>query len=608
MVRNIGIKWRHRVPQVCFVLVLAFSGVLVGTFWKYSEALSWVSHTNEVKSGISAMLEDMQNAAVGTRTYLLAPNDLAKKASQESMAQVVPTIDFLELLTVDNPAQQRHLKQLRPIVQEIAARDARVVERRGRTTLDDALSVFDTGADMPDIQQFRDTIFAMQQEEARLFASRLDGLHRSLLTLEASASLLLLIVVASLILWMVFENDDARRTIISDVRREEQESRIRQMHKVDAIGELTGGLAHDLNNMLAVIVSGLNLVERRIKAGDADVQRFLDAAMDGAMRAAKLTGRLMAFARQQPLASVKIEPNRLIVGMDELLQSSLGQAIKVQTVLSSGLWPVNTDVGQLENAILNLAVNARDAMPQGGQLTIETANTDFDATYAMQNGVQKGQYVQIAVSDTGTGMSAETIAKAFDPFFTTKGVGKGTGLGLSQVYGFVKQSGGNIKIYSELGHGTSIKMYLPRSRQSAEDKQIDAARVEAWPNLKKDNSAHLVLVVEDDPRVNEMTVSSLRELGYTVIHADGASGALDLLSKHPGTALLFTDIVMPDVNGRQLAAEALKRFPQLKVLYTTGFAKNALLRTDKMNHNLNLIAKPFTLVQIADKLREVLAV
>lgn len=290
--------------------------------------------------------------------------------------------------------------------------------------------------------------------------------------------------------------------------------------------------------------------------------------------------------------------------MSDLMQRALGETIETQTVLNAGLWHANADVGQLENAILNLAINARDAMPKGGKLTIETANPQFDDAYARQHGVPKGDYVLISVTDSGTGMSADVAAKAFDPFFTTKGVG--TGLGLSQVYGFIKQSNGHITIYSEPGHGTTIKMYLPRLYDAGPEQELNTAKEEAWPNLRRDNSGHLILVVEDDARVNELTVSSLRELGYTVIHANGAKSALQQLDAHPGTTMLFTDIVMPEVNGRQLATEVLRRQPEIKVLYTTGFTRNAIVHSGKLDAGLNFIPKPFTLVQLDAKMREVL--
>jgi len=245
-------------------------------------------------------------------------------------------------------------------------------------------------------------------------------------------------------------------------RRTAAESQLRQLQKMESLGRLTGGIAHDFNNMLAIVIGGLNLAQRRLARGEKDVAKYLDGAMDGATRAATLTQRLLAFSRQQPLAPEAIDANKLVSGLAELLTRSLGEMVQLETILGAGLWKAKADPAELENVIVNLAVNARDAMPDGGKLTVETCNVHVDDDYAREADIAPGQYVQIAVTDTGTGMSPEVLAKAFDPFFTTKPVGKGTGLGLSQLFGFVRQSGGHVRVYSELGHGTTFKVYLPR--------------------------------------------------------------------------------------------------------------------------------------------------
>ena len=289
--------------------------------------------------------------------------------------------------------------------------------------------------------------------------------------------------------------------------------------------------------------------------------------------------------------------------MSELLRHSLGTDVQLETVLAGGLWQSHIDPNQLENAILNLAVNARDAMPEGGRLTIETANCHLDERYAANNlGVPAGQYVMIAVTDTGTGMSPAVIAKAFDPFFTTKEVGRGTGLGLSQVYGFVKQSGGHVKIYSELGQGTTVKVYLPRlSATAAQDVSDQTA-----PGLAMGDLQDTILVVEDEPAVRRFSVEALSELGYRVLEADGAVAALRLLDAHPEISLLFTDVVMPETNGRKLADEALRRRPDLKVLFTTGYTRNAVVHNGVLDADVELIGKPFTVEDLAIKVRQVL--
>ncbi|MFS2048924.1 ATP-binding protein, partial [Variovorax sp. CT11-76] len=306
---------------------------------------------------------------------------------------------------------------------------------------------------------------------------------------------------------------------------------------------------------------------------------------------------------REHVVEVVRDANRLVAGMSDLLRRSLSGAIQLETVLAGGLWRTHADPNQLENVILNLAVNGRDAMPEGGRLTIETANTHLDERYAVEHlGLSAGQYVMIAVSDTGSGMPAAVVAKAFDPFFTTKEVGRGTGLGLSQVYGFVKQSGGHVKIYSEVGEGTAVKVYLPRLLGApAEDEKAEAA-----PDAPLGGTEELILVVEDEPAVRQLTVAALTELGYRVLQADGAAAALKLIDAHPEIQLLFTDVVMPETNGRKLADEALRRRPGLKVLFTTGYTRNAVVHNGVLDAGVHLIGKPFTIEELAVRVREVL--
>ncbi|HWJ18785.1 MAG TPA: CHASE3 domain-containing protein [Geobacterales bacterium] len=288
---------------------------------------------------------------------------------------------------------------------------------------------------------------------------------------------------------------------------------------------------------------------------------------------------------------------------EEVLRRTLGEHIAVETVLAGGLWRTHADPGQLENAIVNLAVNSRDAMPDGGKLTIETANASLDETYAAQHvDVPAGQYVLLAVSDTGQGMPADVVAKAFEPFFTTKGLGKGTGLGLSQVLGFVRQSGGHVKIYSEPHHGTTIKIYLPRFMGAA-DELLPVVPVEEAPAGQQHE---VVLVVEDEERMLQVSCDAFRELGYTVLQAGGPIAALRVIDVHPEITLLFTDVVMPEMNGRQLAREAVLRLPKLKILYTTGFSRNAVIHNGVLDQDVNFISKPFTIEQLASKARAVL--
>jgi signal transduction histidine kinase len=380
------------------------------------------------------------------------------------------------------------------------------------------------------------------------------------------------------------------------------EEALRQAQKMEAVGQLTGGVAHDFNNMLAVIIGSLDLAQRRLAKGAVGIERHLHNAREGAERAASLTQRLLAFSRQQPLAPRVLNANRLVSEMSDLLRRTLGETIDLEAVLAGGLWPVNADPNQLESAILNLAVNARDAMPDGGQLTIETANTYLDDRYVKQHiGLSAGQYVMIAVSDRGHGMTPEVLARVFDPFFTTKAVGKGTGLGLSMVYGFIKQSGGHVTAYSEPGHGTTVKLYLPRHIGADED--VHAGPVGPTPET---GGAEVVLVVEDDERVRAMSVEALKELGYIVYQAGGGEEALRMLDSLSRLDLLFTDIVMAGMTGRQLAEKVVARSPHVKVLYTTGYTRNAVVHNGVIDPGVEFLPKPFSVADLAAKVRSVL--
>ncbi len=378
-----------------------------------------------------------------------------------------------------------------------------------------------------------------------------------------------------------------------------------QSQKMEAVGQLTGGIAHDFNNMLHVILGTIDTLERHVRIQEPGFVRALELAQQSARRAATLTRQLLAFARRQPLQPKALDPNRLVAGMSDLLRRALGESVAFETVLAGGIWPISADANQLENAILNLALNARDAMPAGGKLTIETANAHLDEAYAERHAdVAAGQYVMIAVSDTGIGMSSDTIDKAFEPFFTTKANGLGTGLGLSQVYGFVKQSGGHVKLYSELGDGTTVKVYLPRHGTP----EVVAETAAAAVPLAGAGGSETILVVEDDEGARAYCVAALGELGYRVLAAADGPSALRLLDAEPAVSLLFTDVGLPGgLNGRQLADAALARRPDLKVLFTTAYARNAIVHQGRLDPGVELLGKPFTFADLAAKVRRVLS-
>jgi CheY-like chemotaxis protein len=326
--------------------------------------------------------------------------------------------------------------------------------------------------------------------------------------------------------------------------------------------------------------------------------------VQGAERAASLTARLLAFSRQQALAPQIVDLNKLVAGMAEILRRTIPENVQIETVLAGGLWRTYADGQALESAIINLAANARDAMPDGGKLTIETANAYLDDSYvAAHADVKAGQYVMIAVTDTGAGMPPDVVGRAFDPFFTTKPTGQGTGLGLSQVHGFIRQSGGHVAVYSEPGHGTTVKLYLPRHFSGAQAGDEERRETERLPHSQKGET---ILVVEDDAAVRRLAVEMLEELGYTTLEADSADGALAQLDAHPDVALLFTDVVMPGMNGRQLANEALHRRPDLAVLFTTGYTRNAIVHHGILDPDVHVIMKPHSLETLATKLRELL--
>ncbi len=391
--------------------------------------------------------------------------------------------------------------------------------------------------------------------------------------------------------------------IVRDIRqRKESEQQLRQAQKMEAVGHLTGGIAHDFNNLLTAILGNLEMLQDRVEL-DPSARKFMDIAFRAADRGADLTQRLLAFSRKQTLSPEAADINKLVQRVTELMRRTLGEDIEIETVLAGGLWPATVDPGQLESALLNLAINARDAMPEGGKLTIETANSHLDQAYTdAHEEVNPGQYVRVAVTDTGTGMPPEVVARAFEPFFTTKEIGLGSGLGLSMVYGFVKQSAGHVNIYSEPGHGTTVKLYLPKA--AATDQAARAAEPSQRAQPMGDET---VLVVEDDPDVRAFVVAALGVLGYRVMEAEDGPAALALLNQVSRIDLLLTDVVLPrGMNGRQVAEEVRKRYPRLKTLFSSGYTENAIVHQGTLDKDAELLAKPYTREALAQKVRRVL--
>jgi two-component system NtrC family sensor kinase len=410
--------------------------------------------------------------------------------------------------------------------------------------------------------------------------------------------------IPTILLLLFLEYIALRRTndfYAEAARRESAESTLRQSQKMEAVGQLTGGIAHDFNNLLTIIIGNLQSVTRQLPDG-SKIHQKLSNALNGAERAAELTHRLLAFSRRQPLNPKSVDANQLISRASDLLSRSLGERVEILTVRSAGLWLTEADPAELEAALINLTINARDAMPEGGKVTIETSNAFLDEAYCSEyEGTAPGQYVQISVTDEGVGMEAGVIEQAFDPFFTTKAPGLGTGLGLSQVYGFVRQSGGHIKIYSEVGVGTTVKLYLPRSFEKLSE---EAASQSKEPLQGRGES---ILVVEDDEGVRRYLSELLTDLNYAVRAVEGAEAATKIIDDvNEEIDLLLTDVVMPGMNGRQLAEAALIKRPNLRVLYMTGYSRNAIVHQGRLDPGVALIQKPISEQNLAMRLRTML--
>jgi PAS domain S-box-containing protein len=404
-------------------------------------------------------------------------------------------------------------------------------------------------------------------------------------------------------------NDDGGLIGFAKVTRDLSEKRaieeqLRQSQKMEAVGQLTGGLAHDFNNLLTGISGSLEMMQMRMRQGRiAELERYFTAAQGAVKRAAALTHRLLAFARRQTLDPKPTNANRLISDLEELVRRTAGPDVEVEVVGASGLWPTLVDPNQLENAILNLCINARDAMPDGGKLTIETANKWIDERAARSHDLPVGQYVSVCVTDTGVGMTPEVIAKAFDPFFTTKPIGEGTGLGLSMIYGFARQSGGQVRIYSEVGQGTTMCLYLPRHSDDTQlDEETDIPRA-----LDASGVGEVVLVIDDDPTIRMLVAELLGEAGYSVIEAPDGPAGLKVLESNARIDLLITDVGLPGgMNGRQVADAARVARPKLKVLFITGYAENAVIGKNRLENGMYVMTKPFQIDVLANRICEII--
>jgi signal transduction histidine kinase len=591
-------------------------------------AADWQRHTIQVQLDNERLLTAVLATESALRGYLLTNLDVYRQEYREQRLGAETAMAVLRADTLDNARQQENISALE---QALAARFAQndivleTVRAQGRGALQHFIrqgegqrlkAAVQARIDAIDVEEQR--LLAMRRSEAARAAAR----ERGAFWMALGFALVLLAIAAAAanaaVNATLRARENARRSAMAEQVQAHLEQRVaetvrelrksetllRQSQKMEAVGQLAGGIAHDFNNMLAIIMGSLDMARRRLEAGEPGVERYIENAKEGASRAAALTQRILAFSRLAPLEPAVLDINRLVADMSELLRRTLGETVHLETVCAGGLWTSKVDPNQLENALLNLAVNARDAMAEGGKLTIETANGYLDDAYVAANpDAAAGQYVVVAVSDTGHGMAPDVVERAFDPFFTTKGAGKGTGLGLSQVFGFVKQSGGHVKIYSEPGSGTTVKIYLPRWFG---DEPGGARAAPGGAGLARGRAEETVLVVEDEERVRTLSVEALRELGYSVLHAAGGAAALEMLAATPGVALLFTDVVMADMNGRQLAEAATQKCPGLKVLFTTGYTRNAVVHNGVLDPGVAFITKPFTIAQLAAKVRSVL--
>jgi signal transduction histidine kinase/CheY-like chemotaxis protein len=608
----------RQLPMPIIVSFVVLTTMVIGAFGLSVFLTQQTANTSAVSSyrrAITDVLNAARDAETGQRGYLLTGEDAYLGPYRAGLKSISTSLATMEAqLGARSAASAR---ELRPLIAAKVSELEQTVALRKRGDATGALAVLRTDRGrlimdrMREIGE-RERAWAIKETNRQLAQSRV-----ALQVLVVGLIIGALAVFLLSLFWLAQARrqygeverarGDAELSLAAlkteVASREKAESQVRQLQKMESLGALTGGIAHDFNNMLAVVLGGIELAKRRLRSDPDKADQLLDNAREGATRAATLTARLLAFSRNQPLAPAPLDANKLVGGMCDMLHRTLGEPVQVECVYGAGLWRCYADPGEVENAILNLCINARDAMPGGGKLTVETANAHIDDNYARSRPeVAAGQYVLLCVTDTGSGMASDVIERAFDPFFTTKPVGKGTGLGLSQVFGFVKQSGGHVAIYSEPGQGTTVKLYLPRFTGAEKDN----AAVTALGNAPEGTAGEIILVVEDEQRLRHFAVDALRELGYTAISAAGPVEALKMLEAQPDVTMLFTDIVMPEMTGRQLADAALKMRPNLKVLFTTGYTRNAVVHNGMIDVGVAFLSKPYGMGDLARKIRDVL--
>lgn len=581
-----------------------------------SSSNAWVDHSIQIQTRIIELGERLAVHDGAMRGYLIGRAAQMQDEREEAGHDILAGLAALRTLVSDNDTQTREVDAVRPLILKRLAFSRKLADLRDRVPLDRIRLTPEDPNGFPLILAIRQHLGRLYATESRLLAERQRQAQQRISALSIGLAATVMLVVASAYLTVSGARQryetierahrDARNAMAAaetEARaREEAEAQLRQVQKMESLGQLTGGIAHDFNNMLAVVIGSLDMARRRIDDRPR-LERSLASALEGAGRAASLVSRLLAYSRRQSLAPAATDANQLVAGLSDLLNRTLGEEIKVETDLAHDLWPTFIDPLQLENAILNLAVNARDALDGRGRMLIKTRNATLSEDYVRANpDVSAGDYAMILVRDYGIGMSPEVMARAFDPFFTTKGVGKGTGLGLSQVFGFVKQSGGHVSIESREGAGTSIRLFLPRFAEPAAAPNPAAPP----PAPAAAASGEKILLVEDDDRVRQFSLEAVRDLGYSAMAAENGAAALTLIDGAPDVALLFTDVVMPGMNGTELAAAVKAKRPDIKILYTTGYAHETIAKRGLKVEGADVLMKPFTVDQLAAKLRDVL--
>jgi len=622
-----NIKGREAIPYARAALIGGFALVVVAGIssgymaLRADDAARLVTHTLRQLQTATVLLSEMQDAETGQRGFLLTGDSKYLEPFANAEASTPKTVAQLRQLTAGEAGQRDRLNRITPLVDAKLSELEQTIALARARRMKDAIDIVKSDRGKVLMDRVRVELAGFSQGELDLLDKREAdaAATRNALLVLIGSSLVAALGLAGLLLRQSMRTLAALETRTKELEaeaalRRDAEDTLRQSQKMESIGQLAGGIAHDFNNVLTVILGNLDMVQRRL-ANPAPTQSARDIAatlaspvelaLHGVRSATQLTQRLLAFSRRQTLAPSRLDLNRLVSGMSVMLERTLGEAIDIETVLAGGLWPTLADANQVENALLNLCVNAQHAMPDGGRLTIETANTYLDEAYVRQFGdVPPGQYVLLSVTDTGSGIPEAILDRVFEPFFTTRSGAEGSGLGLAMVHGFVKQSGGHVRIYSEVAQGTTVKIYLPRllhpEQAASPSPKADSAEV---PRAKPGET---ILIVEDNPAVRAYARSVLEELGYGVLEAGDAAEALRLLDPAPRVDLLFTDVVLPGANGRELSKSVLQLRSDLPVLFTTGYTRNAIIHHGRLDPDVRLLPKPYTQRTLAQDVRALL--